>query len=509
MFSPVPMRRLQAVVLTRDERAVLHGLGRLNAVHLARAEADVTLPQPPDLREAIARCDHLSARVNELAIPYLAGHSAVLCLEDAEDSLSQWETRIADLRRRLRIAAQRRDEAVETSERVAPYQGLGLPPDQLSAIEFLHFATGSLPTRNLATLQAAIGDDVALWILAARGDRQPIVAVCAQDQWSTLEAALLQTSFQAEARSPVPASQLEQTQNELAQLDAAWQSQSVEAAPVLAAVEQAVQTERRLLEAEQQCPRTAAAVLITGWVPAAESGAVESQLREVSGGRCVVQWGEADAMPEAEVPVLLHPPRWFRPFTVLVEAFGLPRYREVEPTVFMAFSYLLMFGMMFGDVGHGALLALAGWLMSRTGRRVGLLLVFAGIASGGFGVVYGSYFGITSLKRYALWRDPVEGDPLALMLLAVGIGVVMISLGQVLNIMNHFRRGDIVNVLLDKFGVVGVVFYWGSLALVTKYAAFEARGLVRWAVLLFVAVLRASTINAGLLSTIIEGQAVG
>jgi len=147
-----------------------------------------------------------------------------------------------------------------------------------------------------------------------------------------------------------------------------------------------------------------------------------------------------------------------------------------------------MFGMMFGDVGHGALLALAGWLMSRTGRRVGLLLVFAGIASGGFGVVYGSYFGITSLKRCALWRDPVEGDPLALMLLAVGIGVVMISLGQVLNIMNHFRRGDIVNVLLDKFGVVGVVFYWGSLALVTKYAAFEARGLVRWAVLLFVAV---------------------
>ena len=154
----------------------------------------------------------------------------------------------------------------------------------------------------------------------------------------------------------------------------------------------------------------------------------------------------------------------------------------------MALSYVLMFGMMFGDVGHGAVLALAGWWMWWTGRRLGLLLVFAGIASSGFGVVYGSYFGITALKRYAVWRDPVEGDPVALMLLAIGIGVVMISLGLLLNIANNFRRRNIVDGLLDKSGVAGVVFYWGTLALVTKYAAFEARGLVKWAIFLFVAV---------------------
>ncbi len=154
----------------------------------------------------------------------------------------------------------------------------------------------------------------------------------------------------------------------------------------------------------------------------------------------------------------------------------------------MALSYLLMFGMMFGDVGHGAVLALAGWWLWRTGRRLGLLLVLAGIASSGFGVVYGSYFGITAMKRYALWRDPLEGDPVALMLLAIGIGVVMISLGQLLNIVNQFRHGRIFNGLLDKFGVAGVVFYWGTLALVTKYAAFQARGLVKWAIVLFVAV---------------------
>jgi V/A-type H+/Na+-transporting ATPase subunit I len=70
---------------------------------------------------------------------------------------------------------------------------------------------------------------------------------------------------------------------------------------------------------------------------------------------------------------------------------------------------------------------------------------------------------------------------------AIGIGIVMISLGLILNIINHFRRGDVLGGLLDKFGVVGVIFYWGMVALVTKYAALESRGLVNLAILLFLA----------------------
>ena len=321
MFSPVPMRRLQAIVLARDERAVLHGLGQLEVVHLASADAEVTLSHPPDHREAIARCDHLSARVHELAIPPLAGTSATLALDEAaldeaaldeaEESLHQWEMRIADLRQRRRAAAQRRDEALETTVRVAPYRESAIPLDQLDSLQFLHFITGSLPTKNLANLQTAIGDDVALWPLAACGDRQPVVAACSRGRRPALEAVLRQAGFRPETLSTLPVSQLEQARTDVTRLDDEWKSQQMEAAPLLAAVEQGVQSERRLLEAEQQFPRTATAVLLTGWVPAAESGAVESRLREMTDGRCVVEWREAEAMPEDEVPVLLCPPRWF------------------------------------------------------------------------------------------------------------------------------------------------------------------------------------------------------
>jgi V/A-type H+-transporting ATPase subunit I len=179
-----------------------------------------------------------------------------------------------------------------------------------------------------------------------------------------------------------------------------------------------------------------------------------------------------------------------RPFELLVTAYGLPKYLELEPTFFVAISYLLMFGMMFGDVGHGAVLALGGLAALLAGRKaqtrdVGLLLLLGGCSSMIFGALYGSCFGLPQFKKYALWHDPLEGNPMSLMSGAVEIGIVMISLGLVLNVLNHFRRGDFIGGLLDKFGLAGVVFYWGALALFVKSPAFASRGLTHLAVILF------------------------
>jgi V/A-type H+-transporting ATPase subunit I len=168
----------------------------------------------------------------------------------------------------------------------------------------------------------------------------------------------------------------------------------------------------------------------------------------------------------------------------------LPTYQELEPTLFVALSYVLMFGMMFGDAGHGAVLAIGGLFAlfaGRTGkmRDAGVLILFAALSSIVFGITYGSYFGLESFKKYALWHDPLEGDAMALMYGAIGIGIVMISLGLILNIINRFRRGDVIGGLLDKFGVVGVLFYWGALAFIAEYAVIESWGLVNLAVVLF------------------------
>jgi V/A-type H+-transporting ATPase subunit I len=152
-----------------------------------------------------------------------------------------------------------------------------------------------------------------------------------------------------------------------------------------------------------------------------------------------------------------------------------------------------MFGMMFGDAGNGAVVAAGGlWLLLRgktmTMRDSGLLLLMAGLSSVAFGIYYGSYFGVTEIGGHELGHDPLKGNPMNLMIAAVVLGIVMISVGLVLNIINRFRRGDLVGGLLGKFGVAGAVFYWGVLALLLEFSVFREAGLVIPMLILVIAV---------------------
>ena len=80
-----------------------------------------------------------------------------------------------------------------------------------------------------------------------------------------------------------------------------------------------------------------------------------------------------------------------------------------------------------------------------------------------FGIIYGSVFGLEYFKHYAIWHDPLEGDPMGLMYGAIAVGIIMISLGLISNVVNRFLQGDIIGGFFDKFGVAGVLFYWGVL----------------------------------------------
>lgn len=511
MFRPVRMVRLRAVLLDRDENAVLRSLGRLGAMHLSRTPAgpDTAPLSPPDHGAEIARIEDLLRRVQALRATLGADSTSAgerepqdRELDEMEAQLAQWETRAqAWEKQRLRSEAQRASIAAVLGD-VSPFQGMGLPFEQLGQSLFLHFATGLLPSERLSKLQDKLGDNVVLLPLPDQeGDQVRVVAVTSRKGRYALETALDQVGFQHQApREPSEPSELiaaeslarrEALGKEIADLRASLGAFGREIGPALDEMETSLGMEREILLARRQFPHTEVTVLISGWVPASEAAAVEAHIQELTRGCCVVEREGPDSLSDEEIPVLLRHPRLLRPFAMLVTGYGLPRYQELEPTLFVAISYVLMFGMMFGDVGHGAVLMVGGLVAILKGRNektrdVGVLLLFAAAAAAVFGVVYGSYFGIEHMKHYALWRDPLEGDPISLMVTAVGIGVVLISIGLVLNMINLFRRGDIVGGLLDKAGVAGAVLYWGVLVLLLKYATLREAGLAGLTVLLVV-----------------------
>ena len=509
MFEPVAMTRLRLVILERDERAVLRHLGRAGVVQLTRTPAGPdTAPLPPRNRtDDSARLERLASRLENLRrsldLPTVVLPSPPLetTLEQAENNLQQLEDQSGELLQRRQHLQQRRAEMAELSEQIFDYRELDVPLDAPDDSSFLHFVTGTLPARNFAKLAA--NGNLAVLPLAEHDDRQVVVALVPRRNRSDLDRLLQQAGFEPE-KLPVIAGattaelsgenrrEQERILAELNELNAKLQTFAEKFSPLCAQIENVARTEQGLLEAEQNFPRTESSLLVTGWIPAADVLNLKENIQKITSGRCMLGTTPAEEIASEEIPVLLRHPRLLRPFAMLVTAYGLPKYRELEPTLFVAVSYLLMFGMMFGDVGHGFVFALGGLTLLLTNRRaarrdIGLLLLFAGGSSMIFGALYGSCFGLESFKKHALWHDPLAGNPMSLMLAAIEIGIVLISLGLILNIINRVRHGDFIGALLDKFGAAGVIFYWGALALAVKSAAIRAHGLFFPLVLLLAA----------------------
>jgi len=216
--------------------------------------------------------------------------------------------------------------------------------------------------------------------------------------------------------------------------------------------------------------------LITGWVPAELSHRLERLLTETTQGRCVIQWREPSAVEgvrrgRVPVPILLHNPVLVRPFERLLRNYGLPRYGEVDPTPVVAVAFLAMFGFMFGDLGHGAVLFAIGYFIYRRMfryRDYAVILMECGVSSAVFGLLYGSVFGVEHWLP-ALWLRPMQ-DTGRLMRAALTFGAVFISIGIGLNIVNAIRRRDLA-ALWERNGLIGALAYWTAVALFMRRLA--------------------------------------
>ena len=527
MFKPVAMQRLSAVVLARDQRAVLRGLGRMGVLHLERAQPGPdTAPLPPaDHAAELARADAMLVRIDGLRLALSlsprqgdAADIPEIALSEAEGALGPIEEKASELLGRQQDLKRRTAQAASMLRQVLPFQDLDVPFDQLGGSMFFHFAVGLMPPENLETLSQRVDPRTVLLPLAQYEGRLPLVVVTARQRKDELESQLREGGFEpitfraaADATAATFAQECREEQaflsSDFGRLGDLLTRLARDSDEALARLNRAVGVERKVLEAEQEFPRTLETVLVTGWAPAEAVPAVRQMLQEVTRGRYVLQVQDPTSAADAEVPILLRHPWILRPFEMIVSGYGLPTYRELEPTLFVAITYVVMFGMMFGDAGHGAVLALSGIGILLRGekvsgtlrrrvpdtfstlRNVGPLLLLLGLSSVGFGIYYGSYFGVTTWHGEELGACPLSRHTLiGLMGVALAVGVAVISLGLVLNMINRFRRGDVVGGLLAKFGVAGAVFYWGVLALAMKYAAVQEAGLV-WLVLVAVVVL--------------------
>jgi V/A-type H+-transporting ATPase subunit I len=245
-------------------------------------------------------------------------------------------------------------------------------------------------------------------------------------------------------------------------------------APVLSAAEPDLDELARagradLLAGEAELERYAAGAFhrgsvaaLTGWSPAPAVATLSSRLAALGSAVVVLRRPRG-----IDPPTLLRSDSAVRrSFTPLVGTYGTVPYRDLDPTVFAALAYVVMFGMMFGDVGHGLLL-MAGALVLHSGRprrfagarRAAPLVLGAGVAAAAFGVLYGEFFGPTGVIP-PVWLEPLA-EPMRLFGAAVGVGAGLLAVAYAAGIVNRWREGGPRLALYAPSGIAGTALFVG------------------------------------------------
>lgn len=196
--------------------------------------------------------------------------------------------------------------------------------------------------------------------------------------------------------------------------------------------------------------------IICGWITDKDSTAL---LKEAEGDTqvyIVVDNGHSD--DDKKPPTKLKNIKLFKPFEMFIKMYGLPAYNEIDPTSFVAITYSVIFGIMFGDVGQGLCLVIGGFLIYKLAKmNLAAIISLAGVFSTIFGILYGSVFGFEHWIK-PIWLSPRE-NVMTVLITAVGFGVFLIIISMLINIINGIKAREWGRVLFDTNGVAGLVFY--------------------------------------------------
>jgi V/A-type H+-transporting ATPase subunit I len=219
--------------------------------------------------------------------------------------------------------------------------------------------------------------------------------------------------------------------------------------------------------------RTDHFVRITGWSSDPSCRRLDARLRS-AGIQYLIHL--ANPPPQLMPPIVLRNPRWARPFEWFASLLGTPGANEADPSPLLALLAPLMFGFMFGDVGQGAVLLVAGFAL-RKRYAAAELLIAGGIAAMVFGTLFGSAFAREDILQ-ALWLHPLE-KPLRLLGVSLAGGSVIIFIGLSLDALESYWRGEAIRWWATRAGLA--LSYLSSIAcVVDRRAAWLIAAGIGW-----------------------------
>ncbi len=222
--------------------------------------------------------------------------------------------------------------------------------------------------------------------------------------------------------------------------------------------------------------------VIDGWVPEEDYAKLESIVNDATDGHVFVSKQELEEKDEEIVPVEYENPKISRPFELIMDLYARPKYKEIDPTLLVFFTFPLFYGMILGDIGYALILLGIAFAVKKFVRIPAIhtlmtILIYCQISTLLFGILYGEFMGfplaslhtdhgvvpglIAGFETINLFASPIGGEmitypihrthlALTLIVLTTLIGVAHINFGYMLGFINVNRMHGFKHAMLEK-----------------------------------------------------------
>lgn len=506
MFETVPMSRLTVAGMRNSHDDVLRTCSQIGGVHLVEYSGDEMGVGTPhgDADSISSLLSKVRAVNNRLKIIISSTTFSQKKVESMMDNMSSEIDSALELINEASEAESeitRLEEKAELLDKIAP---LGLPLELLSGYRSLNVVIGHTSKANKAgPVFADIKKDIEIHIA---GDA--IAVACQDDKMAEVSMAMAllgATTLQlpeGEGNPGKMAAESRKEANDLASriedISSKLESWSAKHGDSSIAAQEYLEREYEVLTSHNKCAVSSHAFVMEAWVPTEDSARIASRLQKVASHVEVKEHesshhGHHDDHHEQEnPPVEYSNPEAAKPFELMTDLVGRPKYGTLDPTTFMAITFPIFYGLMLGDALFGmVILGLATWLKGKDfaktpmGAKGMTILTWMGIWTIIFGVLYAEFAGfeVQHIAPFSMiyphhvihWHGPghVElGYPfhrvghslMDYILISVYFGAIHLMLGFIFGFINvakdhglaaaWFEKGCWMFILIGGFGFI-------------------------------------------------------
>jgi V/A-type H+-transporting ATPase subunit I len=436
---------------------------------------------------------------------------------------------IASLINRENEASQERAKVEETLNEARAFANLNAPFAELDQLSYLTLRVGRLDAKAQEQVKRNMADRA---VIIPLGDGGRILAAASRRGRFALDSELKKTGFIPiaipEGYQGIPAEllggledRLAAAERELEQIQRDKEDLRKDGAPHFRALMASYLMAAAVEQLKAKLVATRSIYVLTGWAPQDTIQDLVEDLTRITEQRIAIRTFSPEEMPEVaegreKVPVSLKHGAYVRGFERVVFSYGAPLYGTIDPTPFVAVFFSILFGIMFGDLGQGLVLLLLGLLTGARGSRslknfrgYSTPLIAVGIASMIMGLLTGEIFTIEGLLATPtravtglfmrvfgiageapdriLHLMPERGNVMRLFYFfgfTISVGIILNSIGLVVNILNLFSLKRYEKALFSKTGLSGLLFFWYAVFIAVRclsggrFAWFDLAGLL-------------------------------